>query len=126
MRRTLMKSKVHRATVTEANLAYVGSITIDPDLMEAADLLPNERVQIVDCDNGARLETYVIPGERGGGAIGLNGAAARLVYPGDRVIIISYAEFEDAEARQHEPTVVFVDGQNQVTRTGVEIAGAVA
>ncbi|MBW3662604.1 MAG: aspartate 1-decarboxylase [Actinobacteria bacterium] len=126
MRRTLMKSKIHRATVTEANLAYVGSVTIDPDLMQAADLLPNERVQIVDCDNGARLETYVIPGERGGGVIGLNGAAARLVYPGDRVIIISYADFDDAEARQHEPTVVFVDEQNQVTRTGVEIAGAVA
>lgn len=126
MRRTLMKSKIHRATVTEANLDYVGSVTIDADLMEAADLLHNERVQIVDIDNGARLETYVIPGERGSGAIGLNGAAARLVHPGDKVIIISYAELEDAEAREHEPTVVFVDDANRPVRTGIEVAGSVA
>ena len=126
MRRTMMKSKIHRATVTQANLDYVGSITIDEDLMEAADLLPNERVQIVDNDNGNRLETYVIPGKRGTGVIGLNGAAARLVYPGDTVIIISYADMEDAEAREYEPTVVFVDDENRVTNLGVEIAGAVA
>ncbi len=126
MRRIMMKSKIHRATVTQANLDYVGSITIDRDLMDAADLLPNEKVQIVDNDNGNRLETYVIEGERGSGVIGLNGAAARLVYPGDKVIIISYAELEDAEAREHDPTVVFVDGENRVARLGPEVAGAVA
>jgi aspartate 1-decarboxylase len=126
MRRTMMKSKIHRATVTEANLHYVGSITIDATLMEQADLLPNEKVQIVDCDNGNRLETYVIPGEAGSGVIGLNGAAARLVYPGDTVIIISYADVEDAEAREFEPTVVFVDEDNRVARLGTEIAGALA
>jgi aspartate 1-decarboxylase len=123
MRRTLMKSKIHRATVTQANLDYVGSITIDPDLMEVADLLPNEKVQIVDNDNGNRLETYVIPGARGSGVVGINGAAARLVHPGDTVIIISYGDFEDAEARGHEPTVVFVDEDNRVTALGPEVAG---
>lgn len=126
MRRTMMKSKIHRATVTQANLDYVGSITIDRDLMDAADLLPNERVQIVDNDNGNRLETYVIEGERGSGVIGLNGAAARLVHPGDTIIIISYAELEDAQAREHDPTVVFVDGANAVADIGPEVAGAVA
>lgn len=126
MRRTMMKSKIHRATVTQANLDYVGSITIDRDLMDAADLLVNEKVQIVDNDNGNRLETYVIEGERGSGVIGLNGAAARMVYPGDKVIIISYAELEDAEAREHDPTVVFVDDENRVARLGPEVAGAVA
>ena len=126
MRRTMMKSKIHRATVTQANLDYVGSITIDRDLMDAADLLPGEKVQIVDNDNGNRLETYVIEGERGSGVIGLNGAAARLVYPGDSVIIISYAELEDAEARQHDPTVVFVDDTNAIAEIGPEVAGAVA
>ena len=126
MRRTMMKSKIHRATVTEANLDYVGSITIDRDLMDAADLLANEKVQVVDNDNGNRLETYVIEGERGSGVIGLNGAAARLVHPGDTVIIISYAELEDAEARQHDPTVVFVDDTNSVAEIGPEVAGAVA
>lgn len=126
MRRIMMKSKIHRATVTEADLDYVGSVTIDRDLMDAADLLPNEKVQIVDNDNGSRLETYVIEGERGSGVIGINGAAARLVHPGDTVIIISYAEMEDAEAREHRPTVVFVDEGNRVERMGPEIAGAVA
>lgn len=126
MRRIMMKSKIHRATVTQANLDYVGSITIDRLLMEAADLLPNEKVQIVNNNNGQRFETYVIEGEPGSGVIGLNGAAARLVYPGDSVIIISYAEMEDAEAREHEPTVVFVDDENRKIRKGVEIAGAVA
>ncbi len=113
MRRTMMKSKIHRATITEANLAYVGSITIDRDLMDAADLLANEQVQVVDNDNGARLETYVIEGERGSGTICLNGAAARLVQPGDTIIIISYADVEDAEARTFEPRVVFVDAANR-------------
>lgn len=126
MRRTMMKSKIHRATVTQANLDYVGSITIDRDLMDAADLLANEKVQIVDNDNGNRLETYVIEGERGSGVVGLNGAAARLVYPGDTIIIISYAELDDAEARAHDPTVVFVDDRNRVAEIGPEVAGAVA
>ncbi|HEX9888250.1 MAG TPA: aspartate 1-decarboxylase [Nitriliruptorales bacterium] len=124
MRRTLMKSKIHRATVTQANLDYVGSITIDLDLMEAADLLPNERVQVVDNDNGNRLATYVIPGERGSGVIGLNGAAARLVHPGDTVIIISYGDVEDAEAQEHQPRVVFVDGDNRIVTSGIEVAGS--
>lgn len=110
MFRTLMKSKIHRATVTEANLNYVGSITIDRNLMEAADILENEKVQIVNNNNGARLETYVIPGPRGTGTICLNGAAARLVQPGDTVIIIAYAMMSNEEAVQHKPTVVFVDG----------------
>ncbi len=115
MRRTLMKSKIHRARVTAADLHYVGSITIDPDLMTAADLVANEKVQVVDIDNGARLETYVIPGIPGSGDMCCNGAAARLVHPGDLIIVVSYAEFEDAEARTFEPTVVMVDGDNRIT-----------
>jgi aspartate 1-decarboxylase len=126
MRRTMMKSKIHRATITEADLDYVGSITIDRDLMDAADLLPNEKVQVVDNDNGARLETYVIEGPRGSGVICLNGAAARLVHPGDTIIIISYADLDDAEARRWEPTVVFVDEDNRAIRTGAEVHGEVA
>jgi aspartate 1-decarboxylase len=109
----MMKSKIHRATVTDANLHYVGSITVDRDLMDQADLLEYEQVAVVDIDNGARLETYVIEGERGSGSICLNGAAARLVSPGDRVIIISYAEYEDAELEGYEPTVVHVDSSNR-------------
>ncbi|KWX84754.1 L-aspartate 1-decarboxylase [Paenibacillus riograndensis] len=112
MFRHMMKSKIHRATVTEANLNYVGSITIDENLMEAADLLENEKVQIVDNNNGSRLETYVIPGPRGSGVICLNGAAARLVQPGDTVIIISYAMLSYDELAAHKPTVVFVDADN--------------
>ncbi|ALP38698.1 L-aspartate 1-decarboxylase [Paenibacillus sp. IHB B 3084] len=113
MFRTMMKSKIHRATVTEANLNYVGSITIDEDLMETSDLLENEKVQIVNNNNGARLETYVIPGPRGSGVICLNGAAARLVQPGDTVIIISYASMSNEEAKTYKPTVVFVDEHNK-------------
>ncbi|MBW4085359.1 aspartate 1-decarboxylase [Paenibacillus sp. S150] len=113
MFRHMMKSKIHRATVTEANLNYVGSITIDEDLMEAADLLENEKVQIVDNNNGSRLETYVIPGPRGSGVICLNGAAARLVQPGDTVIIISYAMLSNEELAAHKPTVVFVNADNK-------------
>lgn len=113
MFRHMMKSKIHRATVTEANLNYVGSITIDDELMEAADLLENEKVQIVDNNNGSRLETYVIPGPRGSGVICLNGAAARLVQPGDTVIIISYAMLSSEELAGHKPTVVFVDADNK-------------
>lgn len=117
MFRTMMKSKIHRATVTEANLNYVGSITIDEDLMEAADLLENEKVQVVDNNNGARLETYVIPGPRGSGVICLNGAAARLVQPGDTVIIMSYAMMSDEEIRNHKPRVVFVNESNRPLTT---------
>jgi aspartate 1-decarboxylase len=114
MFRTMLKSKIHRATVTQADLHYVGSVTIDEDLMDAADLLAGEQVCIVDIDNGARLETYVIPGERGSGVIGINGAAARLVHPGDLVILISYGVMDDAEARSREPRVVFVDKENRI------------
>lgn len=116
----MMKSKIHRATVTEANLNYIGSITIDEDLMETADLLENEKVQIVNNNNGARLETYVIPGPRGSGVICLNGAAARLVQPGDHVIIISYALMSAEELRSHKPTVVFVDESNRPVETAKE------
>src|ERR671910_3181121 len=108
MMRTMMKSKIHRATVTQADLHYVGSVTIDEDLLEAADLLPGEQVAIVDVTNGARLETYVIPGERGSGVVGINGAAAHLVHPGDLVILISYAQMENAEAAAFRPRVIFV------------------
>jgi len=110
--RTMMKSKIHRAVVTDANLKYMGSITIDEALMERADILPNEKVQVVNNNNGARFETYVIPGERGSGTICLNGAAARLVQKGDEVIIISYCIMENAEAKGHKPIVVFVDKRN--------------
>lgn len=113
MERTMLKSKIHRATVTRANLHYVGSITIDEILMEAADIWENERVQIVNCNNGERLETYVIRGDRGSGAIELNGAAARLVQPGDIIIIMSYAQMSQEEAREHRPRIVIVDEHNQ-------------
>ncbi|CAM3127150.1 aspartate 1-decarboxylase [Paenibacillus lupini] len=113
MYRTMMKSKLHRATVTEANLNYVGSITIDEDLMDAADIWENEKVQIVNNNNGARFETYVITGQRGSGVICLNGAAARQVQPGDQVIIISYASMTDEEARVHKPIVTILDSDNR-------------
>src|SRR3546814_16498709 len=113
MRRRMMKSKIHRATVTDANLHYVGSITVDRDLMDQADLMEYEQVAVVDVDNGARLETYVIEGARGSGDICLNGAAARLVSPGDRIIIISYAESDEAELETYEPTIVHVARSNQ-------------
>ncbi len=109
----LFKSKIHRATVTEANLNYMGSITIDEELMEKAHILPNERVQVVDNNNGARLETYVIPGKPGSGVICLNGAAARCAQPGDTVIIMAYAWMDEKEAKQHKPTVVMVDEKNR-------------
>lgn len=123
MRRTMMKSKLHRATVTMADLDYVGSVTIDRDLMDAADLLPNERVQVLDVTNGARLETYVLEGERGSGVIGINGAAAHLVHPGDIVLIVSYADLDDAEARTWVPTVVLLDADNRIERIITERAG---
>jgi len=113
MYRTMLKSKIHRATVTQADVHYVGSVTIDRDLMQAADLLAGEQVAIVDVTNGARLETYAIEGEPGSGVIGINGAAAHLMHPGDLVIIISYHMLPDAEARTYQPRVVFVDGENK-------------
>ncbi len=112
MRRRMMKSKIHRATVTDADLHYVGSITVDRDLMDAADLVEFEQVAVVDIDNGARLETYVIEGERGSRSICLNGAAARLVSPGDKVILISYADFSDEEMEGYAPRIVHVDSDN--------------
>ncbi|KAA9154955.1 aspartate 1-decarboxylase [Amycolatopsis acidicola] len=118
MFRTMLKSKIHRATVTQANLHYVGSVTVDRTLMEAADLLPGEQVSIVDIANGARLETYVIPGEPGSGVIGINGAAAHLVHPGDLVILISYAQMTNAEAAAFEPKIVFVDADNRIQHQG--------
>jgi len=110
----MLKGKIHCATVTEANLAYMGSITIDEELMEKAGILPNERVQVVDNNNGARLETYTIPGPRGSGVICLNGAAARLAQPGDIVIIMAYSLFTEEEAKTHKPKVVMVDDQNKI------------
>ena len=114
MQRFMCKSKIHRATVTDANLNYEGSITIDEDLMEAADLLPYEKVQIVDNNNGARFDTYIITGKRGSGIICLNGAAARLVQPGDIVIIISYANLDEAEIKDFKPKIIAVDTNNKV------------
>ena len=122
MFRTMLKSKIHRATVTQADLHYVGSVTVDEDLLDAADLIPGEQVAIVDVTNGARLETYVIPGERGSGVIGINGAAARLVHPGDLVILIGYGQMDTNEARAHQPHVVFVDADNKVLATGFDPA----
>jgi aspartate 1-decarboxylase len=112
----MMKSKLHRATVTEANLNYVGSITIDEDLMDLMDVYENEKVQVVNNNNGARFETYVIPGPRGSGVICLNGAAARLAHPGDKVIIISYGIMTSEEAKVHKPIVVLLDERNRVER----------
>jgi aspartate 1-decarboxylase len=116
--RVMLKSKIHRATVTQADLHYVGSIAIDRELMKAADLLENEQVVIADITNGARLETYVIPAPAGSGTIGINGAAAHLVNEGDLVIIMSYATVEDSEARAMKPTVDHVDENNRVLGTG--------
>ena len=116
MQRYMCKSKIHRATVTDADLNYEGSITLDPVLMEAADLLPFEQVHVVNINNGARFETYTIEGRRGSGAVVLNGAAARLVQPDDRVIIISYASYDEAELESYEPKLVFVDGANRIVR----------
>lgn len=117
MLRTLLKSKIHRATVTDADLHYVGSITLDAALMDAADLLPHELVHVLDVTNGARLETYVLEGARGSGEVRINGAAAHLVHPGDLVIVASYAQLNDAEAREWAPTVVQVDATNRPVRS---------
>ncbi|HEX5366802.1 MAG TPA: aspartate 1-decarboxylase [Acidimicrobiales bacterium] len=113
MRRRMLKSKIHRAVVTDANLHYVGSVTVDPDLLEAADILEHEQVAVVDIDNGARFETYTIAGERGSGDLCLNGAAARLVQPGDKVILISYADYDEDEMEGYEPRIVHVDAANR-------------
>ena len=118
MMRTMMKSKIHRATVTQADLHYVGSVAIDTALMEAADLLEGEQVTIADITNGARLETYVIPAPRGSGTITINGAAAHLVHAGDLVIIMSYVVVDDAEARALKPRVVHVDQDNRIVKLG--------
>ena len=125
MQRTMFSAKIHRATVTHADLHYVGSVTIDADLLDAADVLPGERVSIVDVTNGARLETYVIEGERGSGVIGINGAAAHLVSVGDLVIVIAYQTMSDAEAREFSPRVVHVDAANRIVDLGTDPAAAV-
>ena len=122
--RTMLKGKIHRACVTEANLAYEGSITIDKNLMEAADIMPYEQVHVLDVDNGARLVTYAIEGERGSGVICMNGAAARLVVKGDLVIIISYCTVSDAEARNIVPKLVYVNSQNAIVKKPKEICSA--
>ncbi|HCS60123.1 MAG TPA: aspartate 1-decarboxylase [Microbacterium sp.] len=114
MRRTMLKSKIHRATITGSDLNYVGSITIDPDLLEAADVLAHEQVHVVDVDNGARFETYTIAGERGSGVIQVNGAAARLVHSGDTIIVISYADYSREDLETYEPVVVHVDRANAI------------
>lgn len=114
MLRTMLKSKIHRATVTQADLEYEGSVTIDRDLMDTADLIDYERVEIYDITSGSRLATYVIPGEPGSGVIGINGAAAHLVKPGDKVIVASYVQLEADEARGYEPRLCFVDAQNRL------------
>ena len=114
MIRTLLKSKIHRATVTDADIEYEGSVTIDTNLMDAADLIEHERVDIWDVTNGARLSTYVIPGERGSGTIAINGAAAHLIKPGDKVIIASFVQLTDAEARSYQPRICFVDARNRL------------
>ena len=124
MLRQMLTSKIHRATVTQADLHYVGSVTVDQDLLDAADLYEGEKVAIVDVTNGARIETYTIAGPRGSGVIGINGAAARLIHPGDLVILIAYGLMEDAEARTRKPKVVFVDADNKVIGTGDDPAEA--
>ena len=122
MRRTMCKSKIHRGVLTGADLHYEGSLTLDRDLMDAADLLPFEKVQVVNVNNGARLETYVIEGERGSGTIQLNGAAARLGAAGDHVIVISYADYDESELESFEPKLVFVDEKNRIAKPKIRRA----
>lgn len=122
LQRPMLIGKIHRATVTAADLHYVGSITVDADLLDAADLLPGQQVDVVDITNGSRLTTYVIPGERGRGDIQINGAAAHHVHPGDLVILIAYGMLSDADARSYEPSVVFVDEHNRILDVGQEPA----
>ncbi|HET6448282.1 MAG TPA: aspartate 1-decarboxylase [Conexibacter sp.] len=118
----MLKSKVHRATVTDADLHYVGSITVDPELLEAADILEHEQVAVVDVNNGARFETYTIAGERGSGEMKVNGAAARLVHHGDTIIVISYAQYSREEMEHYAPTVGHVDSENQIVTVDHEVA----
>ena len=123
MQRTMLKSKIHRATVTDCDLHYVGSITIDADLLDAADILEHEQVHVVDVDNGARFETYTIAGERGTGTVQVNGAAARLVHRGDTIIVISYGQYDRTDLRQYEPVVVHVEaGTNRILDVDDEVA----
>jgi len=122
MHRTMLKSKIHRATVTDCDLHYVGSITIDPELLEAADLLEFEQVAVVDVDNGARFETYTIAGERGSREMRVNGAAARLVHRGDTIIVISYASYDRTEIAGYEPRVVHVDASNAIIDVDAQVA----
>jgi aspartate 1-decarboxylase len=127
MQRVMLKSKIHRATVTDCDLHYVGSITIDPDLLEAADILEHEQVHVVDVDNGARFETYTIPGVRGSGDMKINGAAARLVHHGDTIIVISYGQYDEAELSQYEPRVVHVEANtNRIITIDDEVATLLA
>src|SRR5919112_3962712 len=126
MQRVMLKSKIHRATVTDCDLHYVGSITIDPDLMEAADILEHEQVHVVDVDNGARFETYTIAGERGSGEMQVNGAAARLVHHGDTVIVVSYASYDERELDSYEPKVVHVNAENQIVTVDDAVAELLA
>lgn len=123
MQRHLMKSKIHRATITSADLHYEGSFTVDEDLLDAADLVEFEEVQIVNVNNGSRFSTYVIPGPRGSGVMQLNGAAARLGLPGDLVIVISYGLYDEAEADRHHPRVIFVDERNRIARPPLRAEG---
>ena len=122
MRRTMLKSKIHRATVTGSDLHYVGSITVDPDLLEAADVREHELVHVLDIDNGARFETYTIAAARGSGEVQINGAAARLVHTGDKVILVSYAEYDEAELDGYEPVVVHVDESNRIVTVDSSVA----
>jgi aspartate 1-decarboxylase len=122
MQRVMMKSKIHRATVTDCDLHYVGSITVDPELLEAADIREHEQVHVVDIDNGARFETYTIAGERGSGDLKVNGAAARLVHRGDTVILISYASYTESELDDYEPRVVHVTRENEIVNVDAEVA----
>jgi aspartate 1-decarboxylase len=126
MQRQMLKSKIHRATVTDCDLHYAGSITLDADLMRAADLLPNELVHVLDVDNGQRFETYVIEGLPGSGTVQLNGAAARLVHRGDRVIIVAYGLYAEGELEDHRPSVVHVDAANRIERVDADPAALVA
>lgn len=126
MQRTMLKSKIHRATITDSDLHYVGSITVDADLLEAADILLYEMVAVVDVDNGARFETYTIPGERGSREIKVNGAAARLVHQGDTIIIISYGSYSESELPTYKPTVVHVDADNEIVAVDDLVSSLVA
>jgi aspartate 1-decarboxylase len=121
MQRVMLKSKIHRATVSDCDLHYAGSLTVDPELLEAADIREHEQVHVVDIDNGARFETYTIAGERGSGAMKVNGAAARLVHRGDTVILISYAHFDESELDGYAPRVVHVTAENRIVRVDTEV-----